>query len=330
MPNHAGVTAREPPRRGLLVVNPAARGRPFDRAGAVARRAGPRLALATLVTAGPGHAAGAVAEAVAAAADPFDLVLSVGGDGTAGEVAAGLARLSHRPAPSPGSRPVPALLVVPAGTGNSVYRALWADRPWEEVLDDVLGPGRWRRRSLDLVRVVEADRLALLGASAGFLADVVAASEELDGVDGRERYQAAAAVALGRLQPYPGRVLVDGEPLHDGRVTLAAVGGARHRAGTFEILPGSCLDDGLLDVCVVGAVAPERLAELAGLVASGLHLGQPEVAYGRGTRVVLERDDGPLDFEHDGDRWAGAGGTVTLAVVPGAVPVCAPLVAPAG
>jgi diacylglycerol kinase (ATP) len=113
--------------------------------------------------------------------------------------------------------------------------------------------------------------------------------------------------------------------VHDGPACLAAVGGGRFRAFSFQFLPQSRLDDGELDVCVIGALSGPAVAELAELVPSGGHVGRPEVTCGRGRRVTIERTDGEaLVAEFDGEVWAGAGTTLTVEVVPGALPVLAP------
>lgn len=245
-----------------------------------------------------------------------DLVVAVGGDGTVREMALGLARSAAEGPP---------LLIVPGGTGNSVYRALWGDRPWPGVLDDALTPGRHRIRRLDLGRWSDDGRAFLLGLSAGFMARVVEVSAGLEGTGGRERYQAAAVAALDDLRPFPGRVTVDGTVVADGPLTMVSVGGARHRAGTFQLLPRSVLDDGLLDVCTIGEVDAAGFAELAGRVVDGTHVGRPGVGYTQGRSIVIERTDGePLAVETDGDVEAGTGSRIKITVLPGAVPVVAP------
>jgi diacylglycerol kinase (ATP) len=335
------------PRRVLVVGNPSAGGDPEGLAAAVAAgfEDGGEVRAAWPTSAA--EAVALVAEEVAEAASsgrPFGIVCAVGGDGTCRDVAEGLVRSLGR-WPGPGERSgellsgaeatrregdavaeaaPPALLVVPAGTGNSVYRALWGDRGFAEVVREVRA-GRARVREVDLARLAEEDRAVLLGATTGFLAEVAREARALGAIRGRERYQHAAAAAAPRLAPYPGRVEVDGRVVAEGALTLVAVGGARHRAGTFELLPRSVLDDGLLDACAIGPVGPERFAELSALVAKGGHLGEPEVTYAKGRAVVLERTDGePLGFEHDGDYLEPPSRAVRLEVLPRALPVLAP------
>lgn len=108
-------------------------------------------------------------------------------------------------------------------------------------------------------------------------------------------------------------------------MSLVAVGGARHRSGTFQLLPRSVLDDGLLDVCVVAGVDATGFVELAGAVMEGSHLSDPRVSYAQGSTVVVERTDGqPLIFESDGDVWDSPELSVTVTVSAVPVPMFAP------
>jgi len=334
-------------QRVLVIVNEAARGGAATLLADVVQRC---LTLGyetdTLSPRSRESAPSETATAVAAG-DPRNAVIAVGGDGTVRAVAEGLARgLARLPsemgedgAPSAVASPptgrtpssgTPALFIVPGGTGNSVYRALWEDRPWSDALEDALS-GRCRIRDLDLLRISETGSFALLGASAGLIAETVHVAAGLTGVSGRDLYQAAALAAVEQHVPFPANVAVNGTPLHEGLTTLVAVGGARHRSGTFQLLPRSVLDDGLLDVCVIEGVGAESFMELAGAVASGEHIGRPEVSYAQGRSVTIERTDGaPLRFEHDGDLWPRDDRTITIESVPGAVPVLAPVQPVAG
>ncbi|KRV50452.1 hypothetical protein AQ490_15310 [Wenjunlia vitaminophila] len=258
------------------------------------------------------------------APDPWpDLVIAVGGDGTVRDVAEALVRLDALPARD---RPSPSLVVVPAGTGNSCHRGLWADRPWPGTLNEVLS-GRAVVRHIDLARLAGHDRVVLIGASCGLIADVTALAADLRHIPGRERYVAALAkVPAGGYVARPGRVLVDGRPVFAGPVLMAVVGGVRHRAGTFPVLPESVLDDGLLDVCVVdGGLDPAEREELAARIRIGTHLGRPGVVHARGRVVTMERTDGaPLAFEHDGEVWAHRCSSVTLETLPRTLRVLVP------
>ncbi|KFG71616.1 diacylglycerol/lipid kinase family protein [Streptomyces mutabilis] len=262
----------------------------------------------------PGHAEERAAKA---AESVTDALIVLGGDGTTREAASGLARSGVEPPRRP------AMLNLPFGTGNSFYREIWADSPWRQVLDRALTGARPRLRHVDMAHIREIDALALLGAGSGMVADVLERAHGMFDVQGRDRYQRAVAELLGAYTPYEGRVSVDGEVVHEGAVTLVNVGGGRYRAGRFQLLPHSVIDDGLLDVCVVGGET--GVAELAGLTQDGSHLGRPGVVYARGTRIVIERTDGrPLSFEHDGELRTSEASGYTIDVLPGVLPVLAP------
>ncbi|MFD4628979.1 diacylglycerol/lipid kinase family protein [Streptomyces sp. NPDC058284] len=264
-------------------------------------------------TAYPGHARTLAGKA---ARDGADAVFAVGGDGTASEVAAGLVA----EADAGSSRP--ALLCVPAGTGNSFYKEIWQDRPWHASLTASLGTARPRIRNLDMARVLETGETVLLGACSGLVAEALETAAELTHLTGRARYREAVAETLRGFAPHPARVLVDGAVIHDGGVVLANVGGGRYRGGGFLLLPHSVLDDGLLDVCVVtDGLDPRELPKLA---REGRHLERPGVVYRRGRRVEIERTDGAfLTFERDGEIQRGRT-RYTLDVLPAVLPFLSP------
>ncbi|GAB3461911.1 diacylglycerol/lipid kinase family protein [Actinophytocola sediminis] len=285
------------PERVLIIANPAAGNTSVDLVWQVIR--GCRRPVSVRWTDFPGSAT-AIAET---AANWADLVVSVGGDGTAREVVAGLATAW---------RPVP-MLVVPGGTANSLYRTLWGRMPWRAALAMALAGLPAHR--LDLARLDGG--LVLTGASAGFTPMAVH-----DAKTGGLSYQEAIRRVSSWYRPYPGRVLVDGHEIHSGSTFVVNVGGSRYRGGDYELLPHSIVDDGLLDVCVIGGEHPTT--EVLRLTMAGEQLRLPGVRYARGREVLVERtDDSPLWFEHDGEVVPFRRREFTITVVPAAVAVLA-------
>lgn len=268
-------------------------------------------------TSAPGEATRLAESAAAEQGEEFRVIVSVGGDGTTREVVEGLTRVPVT------RQPVRhALFIVPAGTGNSGYRSHWGEQAWQASLAVALADPAAALRMLDLARHVEQDRVIVLGAGAGLTADVLNLAPST--MRGRAKLQAGLELAAQRFTPFPGRVTVDGRVVHEGTTVFANLGGGRHRAWQYLVLPHSVLDDGLLDVCVVGGgVAP---VDLPDLIRSGQHVTVPGAVYDRGRRVVLERTDGqPLCFEHDGDLVAHPGSRVTVDVLANVLPtLCLP------
>ena len=293
-------------RRALVVVNDQARGDV-----GVAAEVGALLSAArgwessTVVTDMRGHGVLLAEEAAAAGAD---LVLSVGGDGTAREVAAGLSGSDT------------ALGIIPAGTGNSSYRALFGDAEWRPLLEGALRADDLRARRVDLLRVDPTGELSLLGFSIGWFAEIIELAAADRVTTGPDKYGVAAvkvAEAPGRFSAY---VELDGAPLGDGELGLLAVGGSPVRGSVFPVLPRSRMDDGLLDVIIVAAVDSTGFSEMLDLVMKEAHLEDDRVRWGQGTSVLV-RAGSTLPAEVDGDPWDRHSGETTISVVPAALAV---------
>jgi diacylglycerol kinase (ATP) len=288
----------------LVLVNPSAAAVDASVAREIeGRLSGRAWTVRTAWTQAPGHAAELVREHADAG-----LIIAAGGDGTVAELIQGMT----------GDQIVCPL---PVGSGNSTARNLFGDRGWRQVLDLLDSPGAFTVRRLDLLRLVEPGVTAVLGASTGFIAQVLREARAVDpGVKGIGRYYAAAAGVLQAMPDHPTRVTVDGITLADGPMASVAVGGGRFRAWSFQFLPESLLDDGLLDVGTIGALDPAAVAELVPLMPAGRHLGRPGVRYGRGSSVAIERTDGlPLVAESDGSVLDAAGSRLTIEIIPNAL-----------
>jgi len=298
-----------PAQEAVIIANPAAGSVLGPLVEEVAARCGKYVqSVRTYWTASRGDATGEVVRC--ATARPLGsgllLMVAVGGDGTVLEVARGMVEASARGFAGQ------ALFVVPGGTGNSNYRALAGELPWEEALERSLSALPESITRVDLAQSPELGDLIVLGAGAGLTAEVMSAARGLQ-LTGRAKLAAGLERAVTRFTPYDGRVSVDGTPLYEGPTVLANVGGSPYRAWQYQVLPYSLLDDGLLDVCVVsGAIPP---ADVPALLLAGEHVGRPGVFYGRGETVVIERTDGaPLCFEHDGELAARVSHRYTIQV----------------
>jgi diacylglycerol kinase (ATP) len=211
----------------------------------------------------------------AAAFERGDGVVVCGGDGTVAAVA-GEAATRHG-----------AVAVVPTGTGNDFARHVGLDprRPLAAVA--VLDTGRLA--ACDLGRATTADGTRAwftTVANTGFDAEANRWANQVRWTSGTAVYVLATLRTLATYQPQGLRVLVDGDELV-GSTWLAAVGNTRYYAGGMMITPGAELDDGRLDVCVIGRVSRGRF--LAGFprVFRGTHPAIDGVETRRGQVVEL-------------------------------------------
>jgi diacylglycerol kinase family enzyme len=81
---------------------------------------------------------------------------------------------------------------------------------------------------------------------------------------------------------------------------VAAFANSPLYGGGMKVAPNAKMDDGLLDLCIVGAVSPLRLLRLFPSVYAGRHLGIREVEYFQAERVRVETEE-PQDVYADGE-----------------------------
>ncbi len=246
-------------------------------------------------------------QAVELAADAdADVVLAVGGDGTAQEVANGLLRRS---------RP-PVMGVIPVGTGNDFARALGLPRDPAAAAGMLLTA---RPRLLD-VGVVN-DRYYLTVAGAGFdgeVARLVNAWPKVLG--GTATYVLGILKMLVVYRPVEVELAVDGV-LERERLFLIAVGNTAWNAGGMWIVPPARPDDGILHAVIAGPLTRiETLMVLPG-VYSGRHLKHPKVRLTQGREITVTSAT-PLSVQADGE----AIGTLpaTFRIHPAALQVLSP------
>jgi diacylglycerol kinase (ATP) len=251
--------------KALLVHNPTAGG---GRAGRLVAQVAERLRADGVET--DQHQTRSLEDARLAAcqaARTVDAIVAVGGDGTVGACAAGLADAAA---------PVRAALgVVPAGGGNDAARS----------------PGllaRLRRRPADLATV--AGRAFLNVAGAGFDSEVNrVANQRLGWAGNRPRYVGAvlAELVVGRVATF--ELALDGRPARL-RGWLVAVANGPSYGGGMKVAPHASLDDGLLDVVVIHEIGKLEFLRTFPKVFSGRHLEHPAVAVHRAARVDLDAD----------------------------------------
>jgi diacylglycerol kinase (ATP) len=87
---------------------------------------------------------------------------------------------------------------------------------------------------------------------------------------------------------------------HDGPAMVVAFANAPTYGDGIRIAPHAKLDDGKLDICVVGAMNKMRLLRLFPSVYSGSHLSVPEVKYFQTEHLRVETDR-PMDVYADGE-----------------------------
>lgn len=253
----------------------------------------------------PGHA---VELAARAARSGAALVLAAGGDGTANEVANGLARC--------GALGSVALGLVPLGTANDFAACLGVPLDVDRAVELLLAG---RRRRVDAGQV--NDRWFLNVAGVGFDAEVARwVNGRRKWVRGTSMYVAGIFRTLAHYRPAQMRVRLDGVPW-DAKAFLVAVGNAPAYAGGVRMCPGARPDDGELEVVRIGDVRKVEVLWLLPRLYRGRHLHHPKVARAAAREVDVDAEV-PLAVHADGEP---AGTTpARFRVQAGALQVVAP------
>ena len=241
-----------------------------------------------------------------AAAIGHDLV-ACGGDGLAAMVAGVAADTGRR------------FAVVPTGAGNDFARGLGYDP--KHPLDAFGALEHGHDRVVDLGRV--NGRWYTCVTASGFDAEANRWANTVHRLSGTALYVAAVLRTLAVYKPHPFRLTVDGDA-HEIKAWLVAVGNGPSYGGGMNIAPAASLDDGLLDVTVVGEMNRAQMLVNFPKVFKGTHTSHPLVSTFRATRVELESLDTavPMDVYADGERVGPL--PATMEAVRGALTVRVP------
>ena len=222
-----------------------------------------------MTTDGPGHATVLAAEAVRAECGQ---VVAVGGDGTMNEVAQALLHSSA------------ALALVPCGSGNGLALHLGLPLSSLGALELVAGAGG-RVAALD---TGAANGLPFFNAMGlGLDAEV---SRRFNGLvqRGLPAYVRTALAAVREL--HHERVTIQTASHRETLdILLVAIANSDQYGNNARIAPGARVDDGLLDLVVVGPVGLVGAVALAARLFLGNFDQSPSVRRMRGPRFVIER-----------------------------------------
>ncbi|MGV9412017.1 YegS/Rv2252/BmrU family lipid kinase [Nocardia sp. NPDC003693] len=254
----------------------------------------------------------------AALADPAarpDAVVAAGGDGLTCVVLQALVGTG-----------VP-LGLVPGGTGNDLAREVGVPDDTAAAVDVVLA-GNTRTIDLGTVQAEDAARPMWFATvtGTGFDARVTLRANALVWPKGPLRYTLAAVIELAGKLAVPYRIELHGSPDHpDGTVieldaVMVAVGNTRTYGGGMLIAPDAVIDDGLLDLTVVGKMSRLDLLRLLPALSSGKRIDHPAAGQYRAAKVVLSAPNAPATADGDPAGMLPA----TFVSRPGALEVLVP------
>ena len=244
----------------------------------------------------------------AAAAQGYDTIVAVGGDGTVHHVVQHLIGTSLR------------LGILPLGTANNFARSL-------DIPGDLEGAfrtlARGHERIIDVGRIRNEYFIEAVGV--GLFADSLMAmgSEETH----RHEIGRIFRVTVPLLWNPRARRLsltLDGQTQEE-EVILVTISNSRYIGENWAMAPDASLDDGLFDVVTVGAMTRWELMRFGLALMHGTHLSLPQVRVQRAGRVEIRRVhrvNHPLPVHSDDHILAYL--PVSMEIVPLALRVLAP------
>lgn len=249
------------------------------------------------LTEAPRHA---IELAKSAAKKGYELVVSVGGDGTINEIVNGLYDAG-------GIKDV-ALGIISTGTGSDYIRTVGIPRRHIEACQRLLNP---QKRVVDLGEVEYASsgratkRLFVNFAGLGFDAEVVKATTQ--------KFKALGAVPsylmglLATFLCYRNRevtVRLDGRT-DDRKVCAVVMSNGKYGGGSMYVAPDADLSDGLLDVMIIDDISKPDLLWSLPRIYRGTHLTHPKVTAERAREIeIIPRQ--PMSIQADGELLGDA------------------------
>ncbi len=260
-----------------------------------------------VITEGPAHA-----KQLAYAAEGYDTVIAMGGDGAVHHALNGVMERE------PHDRP--ALAVLPTGSGNDYARTLGMS---SELSTAVLQLATGRRRRVDVGTCngrCYANSLAV-----GVDAQVTARAVELKVTTGRTGLplylSALMYVLFHEYRSYRVHIAFDDGPISERDMLLIAMTHGPTYGGGFHITPDALNDDGLMDVCLIDTIPLYQALWRIPFIIPGRHEWMRPVHPSRNHRVRLESAR-PIPGQIDGEIIMAA--AYDVGVLEGALEVVVP------
>jgi diacylglycerol kinase (ATP) len=288
-------------------------------------------------TQGPGHATLLAREALRAG---WEMVVAVGGDGTLNEVVNGF---FDRPepreqyaldphgwlvrdaeVPSTPINPQAVLGMVPMGTGGDFRRTMGWMGGWRAAIETLRGA---ETRTVDVGQVGYVDHDGDMGsrmfiniASAGLPGNVDAlVNSGWKGLGSKASFVSGALRAFAGWRNLEVDIRIDELEEINQKILACVVANGQYFGGGMWVAPGASLDDGQLQLLVMGDLGKRESLKTLARIFTGNHLGSAGVWRRRVRQVALRPAQGiaPLLLDVDGEQ-PGVGPSVWH-VLPGAL-----------
>lgn len=229
---------------------------------------------------------------LAAKAHKFDIIASVGGDGTLNEIVNGLMGKD-------GLKREVTLSVIPTGTANDFVKSANLFTDFRAAAQNII-PNNTKKVDVGSIRYAEGNRFFIGVAGMGFDGLVSKTTCKIDKPKvGTVPYLLGVLKHLAQYESVRVSVTIDDTVLEQ-EVMFVDVANGKYVGAGMTIAPYAEVDDGLFDVIVIGNFGRvESLIRLPTLY-KGTHLNNPRVGFFRGKHVELKSET-PLSIHVEGE-----------------------------
>jgi len=263
-------------------------------------------------TKGPGEATTIARRAIR---DGYEMIVSVGGDGTNNEIINGFFEGDAI------INPDIVFATIPCGTGGDLRRTLGIPKDHEEACALLAGE---ETRRIDCGRMTLVDhegrdrtRYFINIASFGIGGDIdERVNNTTKAFGGLVSFFYASLVSVFTYKNKAVDITIDGKSLGKRKIFSCAVANGRYFGGGMMPAPNAEIDDGFFDILLMGDLnRMEVLSQMASIY-KGKHLAHPKVEIFRGKEMVATSEETVL---HDVDGEAPGRLPSTYAILPGAI-----------
>jgi YegS/Rv2252/BmrU family lipid kinase len=261
----------------------------------------------------PWHAAELAQEAVS---DGYDIVVSVGGDGTANEVLNGLMQ-AKKDGVGTG-----VLGLIGVGRGNDFAFGMGVPSGLE-MGHKVLIEGNRRTVDVGIVKGGDFPQGRFFGNGVGIGFDTVVGLEamKMKRIHGFLNYFIAALKTIFLYYQAPLVKIEYNDVSSDQLSLMVSIMNGRRMGGGFWMAPEAKIDDGLFDLCIADQVSKLGILALIPRFMQGTQASHPAVHTGRTNRIMVTALEGVLPAHADGETICTEGEKLTVELLAGEIDV---------
>jgi len=225
--------------------------------------------------------------------DDYDLIVAVGGDGTLYEVLNGFFENGRI------ANPRPALGFLPFGRANDF--AVIAKIPFDPLkAAHAVKEGRDRRIDVGMSEVEGKKEAFLINLAVGFESEAAMRAQRGKFItSGELRYFLVIFETLWGYKNESMKILIDGKEF-SGKFFLADVFNGHLTGGGMVLAPDAHIDDGILDVILVGDVPKLDVLKELPKTYAGKRLTHPKISYHTASEIFIETEK-PMYVVNDGE-----------------------------